>query len=189
MKDVEIEIQTRVENVAPLLEVLQKEGKQVLDDHQKDEYYTPIHRDFFANKPIDEWLRVRESGKHSITYKNWHHRVDGKSNHCDEFETVVQDAQQIRNIFKVLDIKPVITIDKYRRSWNHDKYEVSIDEIKGLGSFVEVEYKGHGVVDPDQIAKEMIVYLKKMGVGKVEINYVGYPYLLIYGTEGYFEEV
>lgn len=189
MKDIEIEIQTRVENVKPLLELLEKEGKFVFEDHQKDEYYTPAHRDFFATKPIDEWLRVRESGKNSITYKNWHHGPDGKSNHCDEFETVVADAEQIRKIFDVLDIKPIITVDKLRRSWNHHDYEVSIDEIKGLGSFVEVEFKGNGNVDPNQIAKEMIVYLKEAGVGKVEINYVGYPYLLIYGTEGYFEEV
>jgi adenylate cyclase class 2 len=189
MKDVEIEIQTRVENVEPLLLLLEKEGEFAFDDHQKDEYYTPAHRDFFSFKPVDEWLRIRESGKNSITYKNWHHGKDGKSNHCDEYETVVEDADQIRKIFGALNIKPKIVVDKYRRSWNHGKYEVSIDEIVGLGSFVEVEYKADGKVDPDVVAKEMVKYLKDAGVGKVEINYVGYPFLLLYGTDGYFEEV
>ncbi len=189
MKDIEIEIQVRVQNVKPLIERLEREGTFVLDDHQKDEYFTPLHRDFFSKKPIDEWLRVRESGKNSITYKNWHHREDGKSNHCDEYETEVVSPEQVRNIFRVLDIEPRIVVDKHRRSWNHGKYEVSIDEIKGLGTFVEVEYKAAGLVDPDQVAREMIEYLKEIGVGKIEMNYVGYPYLILYGTEGYFQEV
>ena len=189
MKDLEIEIQVRVENDEPLIKLLEEEGNPVLDDHQTDEYYTPCHRDFFATKPIDEWLRIRESGKHSITYKNWHHGADGKTTHADEYETVVSDAEQVRKIFKVLDLKPVITVYKYRRSWNYMDYEVSVDEIKGLGSFVELEYKGRGNVDPKKVNDEMIAFLKKVGVGKIERNFVGYPYLLLYGTEGYFEEV
>ncbi len=189
MKDVEIEIQVRVENVQPLVELLAKEGELVLDDHQKDEYYTPVHRDYFATKPTDEWLRVRESGANSITYKNWHHDKDGKSNHCDEYETTVGDVEQVRNIFKVLDIKPIITVDKHRRSWNHGEYEVSIDEIAELGSFVEVEYKARGKVDPAAVTAEMVAYLKTVGVGKIERNFVGYPYMLLYGTEDFFQEV
>jgi adenylate cyclase class 2 len=189
MKDIEIEIQTRVENVAPLLEFLEKNAEKVFEDHQKDEYYTPAHRDFVETRPIEEWLRIRESGKHSVTYKKWHYNSDGTSNHCDEFETKVDDPDSIRKIFSAIDIKPLITVDKKRQSWNWQDYEVSIDHVEGLGDFVEVEYKGSMKVDPNAKASEMIEFLKTNGVGRVEINYSGYPHMLLFPSEDYFREV
>jgi len=189
MKDVEVEIQTRVENIEPLLKFLKQNAKMVFENHQKDYYYTPIHRDFTKSRPLKEWLRIRESGKHSITYKNWHYNADGSSNYCDEYESKIEDSESLRKIFKSLDIKPLIVVDKKRQSWLFEEYEISLDNVVGLGNFVEVEYKSHKKIDPNKKAKEMIEFLKSKGVGKVEINYSGYPHMLLFPKENYFKEV
>ena len=43
----------------------------------------------------------------------------------------------MRKIFEALDIKPVITVEKKRRTWNYKDYEIALDSITDLGDFVE----------------------------------------------------
>ncbi len=189
MKDVEIEIQVRVSDAAKLRRFLKEKAKYIAESYQKDEYFTPVHRDFVGTKPVAEWLRLRESGKGVITYKNWHYGADGKSAYCDEYETMVDDVGQMRKIFDALNIKPIITVEKTRRSWRYKDYEISLDQVTGLGDFVEVEYKAHANYDPKTITNEMVQFLKQIDCGKIERNFVGYPFMLLYPDEVRFEGV
>jgi adenylate cyclase class 2 len=188
MKDVEIEIQVRVDDSAKLQAFLAKEAVFIGENYQKDEYFTPAHRDFVSVKPVAEWLRLRQSKTNSITYKNWHYDNDGKSHHCDEYESIIGDVDQTRKIFAALDIKPLITVEKTRKTWNYKEYEIALDDVTGLGNFIEIEYKGHDKsVDPKAITNDMIALLKKIGCGKIARNYAGYPFMLLYPKEVKFE--
>ena len=131
-----------------------------------------------AVKPVEEWLRLRTSGKnYGITYKNWHYDDQGISHYCDEYETEVADLDQMRRIFAALDMKPLITVEKTRRRWRYKNYEVSLDRVTSLGDFVEVEYKADKVpADPAHITAEMIIWLREIGVGKIERSLLGYPF-------------
>ena len=189
MKDVEIEIQVRISKKTNLERFLTKEATFTDKNYQKDEYFTPLHRNFTSVRPVAEWLRLRESDTGSITYKNWHYDKNGKSEYCDEYESQVQDIDQIRKIFAAIDIKPVITIEKVRKTWMYKEYEIAFDAVTGLGNFVEIEYKGNKKADPKTITNGMIELLKRIGCGKVERNFVGYPFMLLYPGEVKFEEV
>lgn len=46
MKDIEIEIQVRIENNGVLLEFLHKNGEFKSEKRQIDEYFSPAHRNF-----------------------------------------------------------------------------------------------------------------------------------------------
>ncbi len=191
MKDIEIEVQLRVSKTDKLIAFLENEAEFTGEAYQKDEYMVPQHRDFVAKKPVKEWLRVRESDKKSsVNYKNWHYDESGRSTHCDEYETPVEDVDQMRKIFAAIDIKPLITVEKKRKTYRYKDYEVALDEITDLGSFVEVEYKGedHNVV-PTEVTAGMIAWLKKIDCGVIERNYVGYPFMLLYPDEVNFEVV
>jgi len=190
MEDIEIEIQVKIGKPEALLEFLDKNGKLKYKDHQVDEYFTPAHRDFKAVRPVKEWLRLRDSsGKFSITYKNWYFDDQGRSNHCcDEYETPVEDITQIKNIFSALNFKSLAIVDKIRQAWDYKDYEVAMDSVKGLGDFVEIEYKGKETVDPNTTAEEMIQFLKDIGCGKIAINHVGYPFQIMFPEEVKFEE-
>ena len=60
MKETEIELQARIEHLAPLLVFLEKEARFELKTHQRDEYFIPQHRDFLVIRPVQEWLRIRD---------------------------------------------------------------------------------------------------------------------------------
>lgn len=190
MSNIEIEIQVRIANIDVFLKFLKENAEFTGEKYQKDEYFTPQHRNFVEVKPIEEWLRLRESKNNSVTYKKWHYTAEGKSNYCDEYETAIDDAGQLRKIFEALDFKPAITVEKKRKNWIYKDYEISVDEVTDLGEFVEVEYKGLAKnPDPDLIVKEMANFLRSAGCEKIERNFIGYPYMILFPEQTKFEEI
>jgi len=188
--NVEVEIHVQVENIRKLLAFLKKNGKFLEKKHQVDKYFTPAHRDFTSERPINEWLRLRDSsGKFSINYKNWHQEKDGRDHYCDEYESTIENLEQLENIFKAINTKPLVIVDKLRKAWLYKDFEVAIDSVKGLGDFVEIEYKGiNQKKKPSEITKEMVGFLKGLKVGEISRNYSGYPFQLLFPNEVKYEK-
>ncbi len=175
----EIEIKVKVENIVPLINFLKANAKRLFSKRQIDEYYTPAHRDFLKAEPIEEWLRLRDSdGAYSINYKKWHYEGKTTSNYCDEYETPVTDIEALRKILIALDFKALITVDKQRESWQYEDYEISIDSVKDLGQYVEIEYTRESG-DPHIITTDMFAFLNDLDCGLIERDFKGYPYGLL----------
>jgi len=189
-EDKEIEIQVQVENSKKLVSFLNKNAQFIGEEHQIDKYFSPAHRNFIKPRPVAEWLRLRNSsGKYSVNYKNWHYDKNGKSHFCDEYQTPIEDLKQLEKIFSSLNMKEVVVVDKKRKLYKYQDYEIAIDSIKGLGDFIEIEYDGKFANQkPAEITKEMINFLKKMDCGKITRNYVGYPFQLLFPKEVKIED-
>lgn len=187
--NVEIEIQVKIDKPENLTKFLESNASFKNQKRQLDEYFSPAHRDFLATRPVKEWVRLRDAdGKFSINYKNWHTDKDGKSSYCDEYETKIEDIDKMRKIFEALNFKPVVSVDKLRKTWEYEDYEIAIDSVKGLGEFVEIEYiGGNKDIDPKIVTKEMVEFLKKLHCGGIYRNYVGYPFMLLFPNETKFE--
>lgn len=181
MKETEIELQAKVENTEPLLAFLERETHFQAEKHQIDEYFTPAHRDFLAARPIEEWLRLRDAdGACSLNYKKWHFDSEGRGLYADEYETKLDNLQMARKILAALDAKPLVTVEKTRKMWRYNDYEICLDSVKSLGDFVEIEYMGsRNSDDHKDIMSKMIRFLKDLGCGKLEVNHSGYPALLL----------
>jgi adenylate cyclase, class 2 len=180
----EFEIQVRVENLAPLLAELEKNGEFKGEKRQIDEYFSPAHRDFTAVRPVAEWLRLRESGgKATINYKFWNRDEKGRSTYADEQETAVGDIAVLRKIFEILNFRKICTVDKVRKAWQYKQYEIAVDSVQGLGDFVEVEQLTEEDLPAEKVNGEMIVFLKQIGCGKLERNQLGYPFMLLFKDE------
>ncbi|MBU4204815.1 class IV adenylate cyclase [Patescibacteria group bacterium] len=190
MENIEIEIQVNIENSKPLIDFLAENAHHKSEKRQIDEYFSPAHRNFLEFRPLKEWLRLRNSGgNYSINYKNWHFDENSKSSYCDEYETKIEDINKIRKIFDVLNFKQVVLVDKLRKTWIYKDYEISIDNVKNLGDFVEIEYIGNNEnADAKVITDEMINFLKNIGCGKIKRNYVGYPFQLMFPKEVEYED-
>jgi adenylate cyclase class 2 len=190
MDNTEIEIQVKIENSKNLLVFLKNKAKFISEKHQVDEYFTPAHRNFISVRPVKEWLRLRNSsGKFLITYKNWHHDKDGKSHHCDEYETEIKKLNQLKKILTTLNFKSLVVVDKTRKTWVYNDYQISLDSIKNLGDFVEIEYIGKDKgIKPKEITKEMVSFIKNLKCGKIKRNFVGYPFQLLFPNEVKHEE-
>lgn len=180
MQDKEIEIQVRIQHSETLKKFLEQEANFISENRQIDEYFTPAHKNFVAAKPIEEWFRMRdEKGKYTINYKKWIYE-NGISIYADEYETEIGDKETGRKIFIALDFKPLIVVEKTRRKYMYKDYEVAFDTVVGLGSFVEIEYKGEAVIDPKEETGRMIQFLKDHDCGEIERNHSGYPMLLLF---------
>ena len=190
MDDIEIEITVQVENSKPLTDFLKKEAEFKKEKHQVDEYFTPSHRNFIEVRPVKEWLRLRnEDGNYSLNYKNWYYDKDGKNScYCDEYETKVGDLDKVKKILEALNFKSLVKVDKVRKTWIWNDYEIDVDSVKGLGDFVEIEYIGRKEVDPKETTDKMVAFLKKIGCGKLKRDYIGYPFRLLFPDEEGFEE-
>jgi len=107
-----------VDDVSALRALLEAEGQFVGEARQLDEYYSPADRDFLATRPVNEWLRLRDAdGRYSMNYKHFYQGTDGKSTHCDEYETQIRDSNQLERILKALNFKKIVTV------WLFEKFQ------------------------------------------------------------------
>jgi len=73
----------------------------------------------------------------TLTYKGPPRAAALKSR--EELETHVGDPDQTGAILQAVGFKPVITFEKRREEWELDGLPVELDEVPGLGCFVEIE--------------------------------------------------
>jgi len=142
--NIEVELKFKVSDKPCLLAWLEANAKLESQNRQIDDYYTPSHRNFFEKEFPDEYLRIRRSGtKASIAYKMLHTTGDNKQySHCDEYETGVENVDQVEKIFLAMDLKLVVTVDKNRSSYQYRNFEIEVDDVVDVGTVCEIEIKG-----------------------------------------------
>ncbi|MDP2946613.1 MAG: CYTH domain-containing protein, partial [Nanoarchaeota archaeon] len=77
-----------------------------------------------------------------------------------------------------LNFKELISVEKNRNVWNYKDTEIAIDEVKELGSFIEIEAKGN-FTNIEEVKKHLYEILKEIGAEVGEQDFEGYPYLLL----------
>jgi adenylate cyclase class 2 len=169
ISSIEIEDRFWVVDLSPLKNWLKKNATFKFANRQVDEYFTPAHKDYLANKYPNEFFRIRnEEGRFSTTYKFWY-AVDnnGHHSHCDEFETEIANGDQFKKMMMAMGFTPRITVDKTRSSYSYKNFEIDIDEVKDLGSYCEIEIEGE-YQDIDDAHKQIAEFAKKLGVTGIE---------------------
>lgn len=99
---------------------------------------------------------------------------------CIEHEVEVNDAEEVRGIMKMFDYVEGVTVKKTRRTCEYQDYTITLDEVEGLGSFVEIE-KVLVDGDPVKIQQEMFGFAKEaFGLEKDGKVMKGYDILTYY---------
>lgn len=146
-KEIEIKIQITSEQLKNLQTWLDKNAKFVEKIEHKEHYLdNPNDSFYFINsegkKEATCFFRIRMTKNgDSACYKNWHKDETGKTTHCDEVEIKLIDGNEMLNLFYALGYETKYTIEKSRKIYLVDKFEIVIDNIKNYGIFVEVELK------------------------------------------------
>jgi adenylate cyclase class 2 len=179
---IEIEVKFPLLNPDEVLDWLSKNAEFKYESRQIDEYFNAPYRNFFAGERVDDWLRLRseDSGKCSINYKHWY-QTETESFYCDENESEVSSADDMRRILTSLQFAPVIKLDKLRRAFRLGDAEIAVDEVEGLGFFIEAEHYGPGT-DKEKIKRDLIAAIKKTGAKTGPEDHRGYPYHLLKQT-------
>lgn len=195
--NIEVEIKVKIDGFEDIKKKLSICGTLKKGIRQIDEYYIPSHRDFFNQKPHPvEWLRIRTSAslrtlspsgirtnpdKVVFEYdRSVNKNAEGEQEYAQEYETEIGQPDEFRKILEFLDFQKVVTIDKQREYWDCGDFEVALDDVRDLGTFVEVEAKGN-FADNITAKKECIKFLENLGVENVEEKSIhkGYPVLLL----------
>ena len=181
--NIEVEIKVKINNFKEIKKKISSLGKLVKSIKQIDDYYVPCHRDFFIKKPYpDEWLRIRTNpDKVVFEYdRSINKKADGDQDFAEEYETEISNALELKKILGFLDFKKIITIEKQREYWICGDIEVALDNIKGLGYFIEAEAKGN-FKNTKEAKNTCINFLENLGIEDVENSQIkkGYPQILL----------
>jgi predicted adenylyl cyclase CyaB len=181
--NVEIEIKAKVDNPKEIREKVSRIGKLIKSIKQIDDYYIPLQRDFFANKPQPiEHLRIRTNPDKTVF--EYTRTINLKENldydYAEEYETEISNVEEFKKILGFLDFKKVVTVEKNREYWMCGDIEIALDDVVGAGFFVEAEAKGD-FKDEKEAKKACIDFLENLGIKDVEKNQVkiGYPQMFL----------
>ncbi len=193
----EIEVKFRIPKakLVGIRKWLGKHGKKIGSYHHIEYYLDNPEKSFTFVSPegfvdASDYLRVRMTSKgESVCFKHWHYDEESKSHtHCDEYETEVKDGKALLELLKAIGFTNSIVVDKKRESFATKEFEVVIDEVKGLGSFVEVELKKR-VSDPKFGLALIYQFIRSLGLTRIEVMSRGYVSMLWNPTHDFGEKL
>ena len=92
-------------------------------------------------------------------------KVEGQAKLAsDEYEFAVDDGNAARQMLTALGWQEIVTVDKVRLESKTEDYTVCIDEVAGLGLFIELEVLTEDSADVKNIQQQMRNFLKNLNI-------------------------
>ena len=92
-------------------------------------------------------------------------KVEGQAKLAsDEYEFAVDDGNVARQMLTALGWQEVVTVDKVRLESKTEDYTICIDEVAGLGLFIELEVLTEDSADVKNIQQQMRNFLKNLNI-------------------------
>lgn len=156
----EVEVKARVASPEEARKRLRELGAERLGrEEQRDTYFAHPQRDFAAT---DEALRLREAwGAAELTYKG--PKLDARTKTREELTTQVKQPEDAALLLRRLGFRPVAVVAKWRETWKLRGAEVCLDEVEGLGAFVEVELNAASEAQTAEMGERALALLKELG--------------------------
>jgi adenylate cyclase class 2 len=147
----EVEAKIPVLALAPVRERLQDlHAMLVTIVEERDLYYNHPARDFGST---DEALRLRYAGgEATLTYKG-QKIADYSLKAREEIIVTIAPGERMEVLLSRLGFRYVRSVEKYREIYRFEHTTVSLDEVRGLGSFVEIEVLGG--TDPEETIRHV----------------------------------
>jgi predicted adenylyl cyclase CyaB len=171
----EIEVKARVDNITDVLQALKEHSVLIGEPlkHHDVVYARPGATD---NDPSENWLRIRtEDDRKSIfTLKR---SVTGELDSI-EHETEVADADELEKIISYLGYRLYSDLTKTRQKARIGDVEICLDNVDGLGIYIEAEKLVEDAADAALIQKELWQVLDKLGISRSSEETSGYDVLM-----------
>lgn len=111
-------------------------------------------------------IRVRGSGEIIFTLKHHPDRHEGRPDSMpQEFETGIGSKQEMEKMLALMGYQEAVRTDKIRQKGHLGKWEICIDEVEGLGSFIELEELTDGS-ETQRVVDEMLTFLGTIGISR-----------------------
>jgi predicted adenylyl cyclase CyaB len=167
---VEIETKLKVDSLAPVREALNRITAEFIANHVQTDLYCDNGEEDMVKQ--DKCLRVRiettgQQARTLVTFKGPRQAADIK---CRlEIEWPVPDADQATTLLEGLGYTQKLAVHKQREQWSYRQCQIALDEVTGLGPFVEIEGPDSDVIRDVQ---------KDLGLGHVPHCHESYACLL-----------
>ncbi|MGN1363613.1 MAG: class IV adenylate cyclase [Methanobrevibacter sp.] len=162
---IEVEAKAKIDDFNEIRNKIENLGAELIKiEHQEDIYFNSPIVDF-AN--TDEALRIRETStdtEHNlfITYKG--PKIDKKSKTREEIEMEIEDKDKCRKIFEHLGFIEAREVIKDREIFKYKNYELSLDHVKGLGPYMEIEILVKDGTDYNDAQTGLFDLFNKLGI-------------------------
>jgi len=174
MKEVEIKI--KIGSAQRVLEQLTQQGCNFSDPVvQDDTIYVPLSETVLPARAGINVLRIRQQeGKILLTLKQ-----SDIANHLSKIEKELEISNVLimDEIIRLLGFHEISQVKKQRRKCTLQNYEICIDEVENLGSFLEIEK----ITDetPSVVQEQMLHLLRDLGIDAKERVELGYDVLMV----------
>lgn len=177
----EIEIRAEIDNISNIEKKLIELGASLVKKKKQiDKYFGEIN--LFKKVGYSFMMRVRiEGNKNYLTYKGAASKKDGV---WEEYEFEIVDASASEKMLKAMGFEEIIQVEKSRVEYELDNMSICLDDISGLGCFIEIESQDDN--DMDKIKLNQL--MEKIGVSKEKIINKGYITLLLIKNKSPYSE-
>lgn len=172
----EIEIKAHVRDEPALIQKLAALGVKLGQPkvHHDVVFCKPGQKDYQTGSI---WLRIRtENGKKVI----WTLKGDtGRKLDSIEHEVEVSNGQELEKMLRLMGNEVYSDLTKTRRKAAFGDIEICLDNVDGLGTFIEVEklLEDHSA-DHQKVTDELWDLLQKLGIDRQDQQELGYDVLL-----------
>ena len=176
-----LEVESKIKISKKDLPLIKKRIKEIAKFSKKetkvDQYYS-LEKAFYPRKAF----RIRTTGnKDVVNFKKWlrkfwKHGIVVK----EEYEFEIKNKEHFLALMTDLGFKKWIGKTKISSTYQHKKHKklnIELNEVKGLGYFIEIEY----LAKHDEMikAKDIIIKtMKELYIEKDKINNTGYTKML-----------
>jgi adenylate cyclase, class 2 len=174
MSYLNIEIKARTDNASFVREYLQKAGADFKGtDNQSDTYFNVSNGR----------LKLREGNiENNLIYYERTNQAGPKSSHFNLVK--IPDAEGLKNVLeKSIGIR--VVVKKKREIWYIENAKFHIDEVEGLGAFIEIE-AGNILADlsKEQLQQQCNYYMAELGIKEEDLLSVSYSDMILDKAKG-----
>ena len=172
----EIEIKAVLRDKEGVIEKLNSLGCELSNPiHQKDSVFVEHtgSLDIFLANPAFLRIRVNNDSETIFTVKKRTGALVAL-----EHEVVVNSKEEMENILALLGFTQACEIQKTRYKTSYQGCEICLDEVKNLGSFIEME-KLSADGNAEEIQEELFRFFETLGISRVDRITKGYDILLL----------
>jgi len=167
---VEVEIRFKAENLSE--DLLRSIGAKLISESKEVDKYFKFSKD----KERSFILRIREKNNEFLLTLKGSSKL---KTDCawPEWETKINNHKELENFLINNNFEELVMINKLRKKFKYQNFEINLDNIEGLGKFVEVELIGE---DSEKLRRDIITFVKnKLGIKEDNIIEKGYVKLML----------
>ena len=178
----EVEVKARVTDLGAVIASLAEQGcvlSPVVEE--RDTLYARVVGTLDEYNRNADFLRIRERGDGKVIFTLKHHpeRHEGRPDSMPlEHETEIGSRDEMEHALLLMGYHEAVRVSKVRRKGRFGKWEVCLDEVEGLGAFIELEELTDGK-ETGRVMEEMRAFLRALGIPEEDLGADRYDIALL----------